>query len=182
MDQPRPIERRRSNAVAAGVAILALTALFAAVGVERGLAALDPDRIDRETLLAGVAFHLSPEATQNLTGIASVMVLLLCVLTAILGVGVLLRRESVRHAAMGTFVVFAAVTLPLALVGVLSGQPSVSTWIALGAGIVDAVIVYLLAQADTKREFELAERSRERRRAERAARRRAARSRAPARS
>jgi len=66
--------------------------------------------------------------------------------------------------------------IPLAMVGVLSGEPSVSTWVGLGAGIVDATIVYLLAQPDTTREFELAERGRQRRRAERAGRRRTARS------
>ncbi|HSL14984.1 MAG TPA: hypothetical protein VK962_01780 [Actinomycetota bacterium] len=179
MDQRIATERRPSTALGAGVLILAVTALFTAVGVERGLAALDPDRIDRATILAGIDFGLSPEATQNLTGIAAGLILLLCVLTTILGVGVLLRRESVRHAAIGTFAIFAVVMIPLAMVGVLSGEPSVSTWVGLGAGIVDATIVYLLAQPDTTREFELAERGRQRRRAERAeraGRRRAARS------
>ncbi|HSL32292.1 MAG TPA: hypothetical protein VK871_01510 [Candidatus Limnocylindrales bacterium] len=176
MDERTANERRPSTAVGGGVLILAVTVLFTAVGIERGLAALDPNRIDRETILAGVDFGLSPEATQNLTGIAAVLILLLCVLTAILGVGVLLRRESVRHAAIGTFAIFAVVMIPLAMVGVLSGEPSVSTWVGLGVGVVDAIIVYLLAQPETKREFELAERGREHRRAERAARRRAARS------
>jgi hypothetical protein len=176
MDQRTATERRPSTVAGAGVLILAVTGLFAAVGVERGLAALDPDRIDRATVLAGIDFGLSPEATQNLTGIAAVLILLLCVLTAILGVGVLLRRESVRHAAIGTFAIFAVVITPLALAGVLSGEPSLSTWVALGVGVVDAIIVYLLAQPETKREFELAERGREHRRAERAARRRVARS------
>lgn len=179
MDQPTNV-RRGSTAMAAGVVMLGVTALFGAVGVERGLAAVDPDRIDRDTILAGIDFGLSPEATQNLSGISAAVILLLCILTTILGIGVLMRRESVRHAAIGTFAIFAAVVLPLALVGVLSGEPSVSTWVALGAGAVDVLVVYLLAQPDTKREFEVAERARERRRAERAARRRAERSRAAA--
>jgi drug/metabolite transporter (DMT)-like permease len=181
MELTTPSQRRPASAlVAAGVLILAVTALFAAVGVERGLAALDPDRIDRDTLLAGIDFGLNPEAVQNLSGIAAALLLLLCLLTTILGVGVLLRRESVRLATIGTFAVFAAVMVPLALAGVLSGEPSTSTWVGLGAGVVDAIVVYLLAKPETKREFELAERARQARRAERSARRRAARTGAPA--
>jgi hypothetical protein len=173
------MQRQRSTSVAAGVLILAVTAVFAGVGVDRALSALDPDRIDRSTILAGIAFNLTPEATRNLTAIAAVLILLLCVVSASEGIGVVLRRDSVRHAAIGTFAIFAAVILPLAIVGVLSGAPTASTWVALGAGIVDVIIVYLLALPGTKREFELAERSRDRRRAERTARRRAARSGTP---
>jgi hypothetical protein len=154
---------RADPARVAGALILALTALFTAVGVERALAAIDPSREARGTVLAAFAFGLSPEAAQNLTAIAAILVLAASLLGAVLGVGVLLRREAVRHAAIGTFAVFAAVMLPLSIAGVLSGRPTGTTWVALGVGIADAVIVYLLSKPETKRAFELADRSRQRR-------------------
>jgi hypothetical protein len=84
---------------------------------------------------------------------------------------VLRRREGVRHAAIGTFVVFAAVTIPLAVSGLLSEDPSPGVLIGLGIGIADAFVVYLLLRRETLIDFERAEDARLRARAERRAER-----------
>jgi uncharacterized membrane protein len=97
------------------------------------------------------------------------------VVTTIEAIGVLGSREGVRHAAVGTFLVFAAVTLILSIAELMSDEVERSVAVALVIGVIDALIVYLLVHERTTAEFELAERARDRARsvrvAERAARR-----------
>jgi hypothetical protein len=97
------------------------------------------------------------------------------VVTTIEAIGVFGSREGVRYAAVGTFLVFAAVTLILSIAELMSDEVERSVAVALVIGVIDALIVYLLVQERTTAEFELAERARDRARsvrlAERAARR-----------
>jgi hypothetical protein len=167
----RAIPPRAGTSTAAGVLILALTALFGAIGVDQARDAMDRARVDRETLLTAIGLGLNPEETQNLMAITAIVVLALSTLALVLGIGVLRRREGVRHAAIGTFVVFAAVTIPLAVSGLLSEDPSPGVLIGLGIGIADAFVVYLLLRRETLIDFERAEDARLRARAERRAER-----------
>lgn len=155
--------------------ILAVTALFVVIGIDLGLDAFSGSRLDRETYLNAIGFGLNREATQNFLAITSTVILLLCILTTVQGIGILGRREGIRHAAIGTFLVFAEVTLALSVAELMSDDVEPSVTVALVIGAVDAAIVYLLLHERTTAEFELAERERDRvrsvRASERAARR-----------
>jgi hypothetical protein len=96
----------------------------------------------------------------------------------VLVIGVLGRRASVRHAAIGTFVVFAAITLPLSLAEIFSTDPEPTAAIGLLVAGIDIAIVVLLLRPETLNEFERAEAARERVRAARRAERLAGRSKA----
>ncbi len=93
-------------------------------------------------------------------------------------IGVLGRRASVRHAAIGTFVVFAAVTLPLSIAEIFSPDPEPTAAIGLLIAGIDIAIVVLLLRPETLNEFERAESARDRVRAARRAERLAGRSKA----
>jgi hypothetical protein len=162
---------RSKTSLAAGVLVLAVTALFFVMGIDIALDAFVRERLDRETYLTAIGFGLNPEETQNLLAITSVVILGLCVLTTVEVIGILGRREGVRHAAIGTFVVFAAVTLVLSIAELMSDDVAPSVVIALVIGLTDAAIVYLLLHERTTADFELAERDRERARSTRAAER-----------
>lgn len=161
--------------IGAGVLILVVTAVFVAIGVDQARQALDPSLVDRETYLASIGLGLNPEESQNLTGFTAIVVLLLCALTAIEGIGVLARRPGLRLAAIGTFIAFVAVTLPLAVAGLFAEDPSGSVLVGLLIGVVDAIVVYLLAHGQTVLAFDRAAKERDRarwaRRDARAARR-----------
>lgn len=161
----------RATSVTAGTLILGLTALFAAIGVDLARNALDPSSIDRETYLSAVGLGLNEDATRNLMGITAIVVLGLCALTTVLCIGVLARREGVRHAAIGTFVAFAGVTLPLSVAGILSDDPAPSAAVGLAIGVMDAVVVVLLLHPQTVADFQRAEAARQRLRSDRRARR-----------
>jgi hypothetical protein len=151
--------------------ILAVTALFVVIGIDVALDAFLRSRLDRETYLNALGFGLNRDATQTLLTITAVVVLSLCAVTIVEGIGVLRRREGVRHAAIGTFFVLAAVTLALSVAELMSDDVEPSVAVALVVGVVDASIVYLLLQERTTAEFELAERERDRARSARASER-----------
>jgi hypothetical protein len=116
--------------------------------------------------------------TRNLVAISAVLVLGLCILCLVLVIGVLGHRASVRHAAIGTFVVFAAVTLPLSLAEIFSPDAEPTAAIGLLVAGVDIAIVVLLLRPETVNGFERAEAARERVRAARRSERLAGRSKA----
>jgi hypothetical protein len=156
--------------------MLALTVPFTVMGVGLARNAIDPSSIGRDTYFSAVGFGLNSVETRNLLAISAVLVLGLCILSLVLVIGVLGRRASVRHAAIGTFVVFAAVTLPLSLAEIFSADPEPTAAIGLLVAGVDIAIVILLLRPETLNEFERAESARERVRAARRAERLAGRS------
>lgn len=155
--------------------MLALTAVFVVIGMDAVLDAFVTGRLDRETYLTAVGFGLNLEEMKNFLAIVGIVILAVCVVTTIEAIGVLASREGVRYAAIGTFLVFAVITLILSIAELMSDQVERSVVVALVIGVVDAVIVSLLVHERTTAEFELAERARDRTRsvrlAERAARR-----------
>lgn len=163
--------RRAASTTAAGVLIFALTALFVVFGVDQLRGAIDPSSIDRETYLTAIGLGLNPEELGNYLTITGIVVLVLCGLTAIEGLGVLARREGVRHAAIGTFALFAIITIPLAVSGLLSEDPSPGVLLGLGIGVADAGVVALLLRRETSDDFERTEEDRLRSRVERRRRR-----------
>jgi hypothetical protein len=165
----------RPRSIVAGTLMVALTAVFVVIGVDAVLDAFVTGRLDRETYLNAVGFGLNIEEMKNFLAIVGIVILVLCVVTTIEAIGVLASREGVRHAAVGTFLVFAAVTLILSIAELMSDEVEPSVAVALVIGAVDAAIVYLLVHERTTAEFERAERARDRARsvrlAERSARR-----------
>jgi uncharacterized membrane protein len=165
----------RPRSILAGMLMLALTAVFVVIGIDAVLDAFVTGRLDRHTYLTAVGFGLNVEEMKNFLAIVGIVILALCVVTTIEAIGVLGSREGVRHAAVGTFLVFAAVTLILSIAELMSEEVERSVAVAIVIGVVDALIVYLLIHERTTAEFELAERARDRARsvrvAERAARR-----------
>lgn len=175
MSRPDP---RAKTTIAAAVLMFALTVPFSVMGVGMARNALDPARIDRDTYFSAVGFGLNSVETRNLIAISAVLVLGLCILTLVLVIGVLGRRASVRHGAIGTFIVFAAVTLPLSIAEMFSEDPEPTAAIGLLIAGIDIAIVVLLLRPETLNEFERAESARERVRAARRAERLADRSKA----
>jgi membrane protease YdiL (CAAX protease family) len=155
--------KRAQTTIGAALLILALTAGFTVIGADLARDAIDPSRVDRETLLSAIGFGLTAEEHQNLTAITAIVILTLCAITAIQGIGVLARREGVRTAAIGTFVVFAIITVPLSLSGLASDEErSDGAWVGLVIGGACALIVYLLLHRQTVGDFERVEGARSR--------------------
>jgi hypothetical protein len=167
---------RAKTTIAAAALMLALTVPFTVMGVGLARNALDPSRIDRDTYFSAVGFGLNSVETRNLFAISAVLVLGLCILSLVQVIGVLGRRASVRHAAIGTFIVFAAVTLPLSIAEIFSQDPEPTAAIGLLVAGVDIAIAVLLLRPETLNEFERAEAARDRAHAVRRAERLAGRS------
>lgn len=169
---------RAKTTIAAAALMLALTVPFTVMGVGLARNALDPTRIDRETYFSAIGFGLSSVETRNLIAISAMLVLGLCILSLVLVIGVVGKRASVRHAAIGTFIVFAAVTLPLSIAEIFSQDPEPTAAVGVLIAVIDIAIVVLLLRPETLNEFERAEAARERIRAARRAERLAGRSKA----
>ena len=175
MSRPNP---RAKTTIAAAALMFALTVPFTVMGVGMARNALDPARIDRDTYFSAVGFGLNSVETRNLIAISAILVLGLSILSLVLVIGVLGRRASVRHGAIGTFIVFAAVTLPLSITEIFSEDPEPTAAIGLLIAGIDIAIVVLLLRPETLNEFERVESARERVRAARRAERLVARSKA----
>jgi hypothetical protein len=167
---------RAKTTTAAVALMLAVTVPFTVMGVALARNALDPARIDRDTYFSAVGFGLNSVETRNLVALSAVLVLGMCMLSLVLVAGLLGRRASVRHGAIGTFIVFAAVTLPLSIAEIFSTDPEPTAAIGLLVAGIDIAIVALLLRPETLNEFERAESARDRVRAARRAERLAGRS------
>jgi hypothetical protein len=154
--------KTRGTWIGAGILILGVTAVFIVIGIDQARQAMDPSLVDRETYLASIGLGLNPEEAQNFTGLTAIIVLALCVLTTIEGLGVLAKRQGLRLAAVGTFIAFAAITLPLATAGLFAENPNRSVLVGLLIGLADALVVYLLMHGQTVLAFDRAEAARER--------------------
>jgi hypothetical protein len=154
--------------------MFAVTLFFLVPGVQLLLQAMDPSRIPEETYLQGIAFGLGDTETQNLTTILAFIMLGICLLSAVLALGVLFRKGGMRHAAIGLFTLFAIITIPLAIAGVRADTPRRGAWFGLAIGLVDAGIVWLLLAPKTADDFERVESARHRAEREREAQQRPA--------
>lgn len=168
------LPKRAGTTSTAVFLIFAVTAFFLVPGVQLVLQALDPTRIPEQTYLQGIAFGLGDTETQNFTTILAFIVMGICLLAAVLGLGVLFRKSGMRHAAIGLFSLFAIITIPLAIVGIRSDTPRRGAWFGLAIGLVDAGIVWLLLAPKTADDFERVESARARAEREREERERPA--------
>ena len=153
--QGRPVW---STSVAAA-AVAVLTVAFAAHAVA-AVAGLDATQVagSREATLLG----LDGRSERMGTVVTAGLMLAVSTVTAAQAVGLALRRDGARHAALLTFGVLGLLALATALPGVLADPPRPAARWGVLTGIVDLAIVALLLLPATADDFDLAERRRSR--------------------
>jgi RsiW-degrading membrane proteinase PrsW (M82 family) len=159
---------RRFGTTAAAVLLGGtLSIAFARAGVQLVLDGLDPSRIDLETRSAAVRLGV-PSGVRDM-GVMSTMsgtvILFFALVATIALIGVALRRQGFREAALGVFVAFAIVMIPLGISGQVAEPPAENAMIGLLVGIVSGLVVVLLAVPATSLTFDQAELNRRRRQA-----------------
>jgi hypothetical protein len=146
-----------------------LTVAFASAGVQLFLDGLDPGRIDAETRSAAVQLGI-PSGLRDMGGISTIsgiVILLFVFVSAIALVGVAVRRQGFREAALGVFAAFAVVMIPLGISGQVAEPPADNAMIGILVGVVSAMVVVLLAVPATSLTFDQADVDRRRKQAKR---------------
>lgn len=144
-----------------------LSIAFAVAGAQLFLDGLDPERIDRETRSAAMRLGM-PSGLREMGAISTisgVVILLFVVVASVALIGVAMRRQGFREAALGVFSAFAIVMIPLGIAGQMAEPPGENAMTAILIGMVSAVVVALLAVPATSLTFDRAEIDRRRRQA-----------------
>jgi hypothetical protein len=143
----------------------ALSIAFAFAGTQLFLDGLNPDRIDQELRSAAVQLGIPSGLREMgvLSTISGTVILLLVLVSIIALVGVAMRRQGSREAALGVFSAFAIVMIPLGIAGQMAEPPGENAMTAILVGVVSAVVVALLAVPATSLAFDRAEIDRRRR-------------------
>ena len=97
--------------------------------------------------------------------ISGMVILLLAMVALIALIGVALRRQGFREAALGVFVAFAIVMIPLGLSGQMADPPGDNAMMGILVGVVSGLVVVLLAVPATSLTFDQAEVDRRRKQA-----------------
>ena len=136
------------------VAALALTWLLTVAFASQALARMlsGGSQTSREAAL-GVA--RDDVATGR--AITSGLILVVCLLTALMAVGIARRREGSRHAAIGTFLLFGVVSLGSALAGLSADPPAPNAGVGLLNGVACLAVFGLLVNRRTAEDFGRAE-------------------------
>jgi hypothetical protein len=146
-----------TSTAAAAAAVVTVAFVVYAVAA---LAGLDPTQTSasRDATMLG----LDGRSERMVTTVTAVLVLAVSAVTAAQAVGLLLRREGARHAAMLTFGVLGLLALATAVPGLLIDPPRPAAGWGVLTGVVDLGVVVLLMLPTTADDFELAERWRSR--------------------
>ena len=153
--------RRAWTTTWAGIGAIAVTAPFL-YSAGRNLTLLnDPARaaIERGAVVIGIPL----QAYGGVLRFTTFVLAGLSVLAIVLGVNVLRRRAWAREGAMFMFGLF-ALSLPMALSGLAADPPAEGAWVGIAVGVVNIVVVLLLARQSTADDVEIAERDRRERR------------------
>ena len=94
--------------------------------------------------------------------ISGIVILLFALVAAIALIGVAMRRQGFREAALGLFAAFAIVMIPLGISGQVAEPPAENAMIGILVGVVCALVVVLLAVPATSLTFDIAELERRR--------------------
>jgi uncharacterized membrane protein len=144
-----------------------LSVAFAWGGLQLIFDGLDPARIDRDTRSAAVQLGV-PSGVRDMgvmSTISGIVILLFALVAIIALIGVALRRQGFREAALGVFAAFAIVMVPLGISGQMAEPPADNAIIGMLVGVVSALVVVLLAVPATSLTFDQAEVDRRRRQA-----------------
>ena len=159
---------RRFGTTAAAVFLGgSLSIAFAVAGLQLFLDGLDPARIEEGTRSAAVQLGV-PSGIRSMgvmATISGIVILLLVLVSVIALVGVAMRRQGSREAAMGVFAAFAIVMMPLGISGLKAEPPAEDAMTGILIGVVCALVVVLLAVPATSLTFDQAEVDRRRKRA-----------------
>ncbi len=89
--------------------------------------------------------------------ISGIVVLLFVLVSVIALLGVALRRQGFREAALGVFAAFAIVMIPLGISGRVADPPAENAMVGIMVGLVSGLVVVLLAVPATSLTFDQAE-------------------------
>ena len=140
---------------------------FAYAGVQLLLDGLDPQRIDEGIGSAAVQLGI-PSGLREMGAISTIsgiVILFFVVVATIALVGVALRRQGFREAALGVFAAFAIVMIPVGISGQMAEPPGDNAMMAVLIGLLAAIVVVLLAVPATSLIFDQAEVDRRRKQA-----------------
>lgn len=136
-----------------------LTVAFAFAGTQLALDGLDPSRIDQGTRSAAVQLGV-PSGLRSMgvmSTISGIVILVLVLVSAVALVGVALRRQGSREAALGIFAAFAIVMIPIGISGQVAEPPTENAMMGIVIGLVATMVVVLLAVPATSLTFDQAE-------------------------
>ena len=144
-----------------------LSIAFAIAGAQLFLDGLDPERIDRETRSAAVRLGI-PSGLREMgviSTISGIVILLFVLVASVALIGVAMRRQGFREAALGVFSAFAIVMIPLGISGQAADPPAENAMVGVLVGVISALVVVSLAVPATSLTFDRAELDRHRRQA-----------------
>lgn len=149
--------RRRPAAttVAAATLITALTIGFMTF-VLRG-AGGRRDGVDLDASLLG----LNPQQAENAAALTTMLIVTVAVVSVLMLVGILRRRQGARFAAIAVFGFLALVVLGVSWSGLTADPPAPNALYGMLCGVVDALIAGLLLAPATADDFDRAEHERE---------------------
>lgn len=152
--------RRPARSTLAAVGLMgAVSLVFLAYAVAVLAAARNVGVVaSRDAVLLGLSGREEGIAITIVGGV----ILGVSLLTLAQTVGVLLRREGARHAALMTFGVLSFLALATSLPGQLATPPRAGAPFGILTGVADAAVVALLLLPATADDVEAAERARER--------------------
>ena len=151
---------RRYGTTAAAVFLGgSLTIAFAFAGGQLLLDGLNPERVDAELRSAAVQLGIPAGVREMgvLSTISGIVILIFVLIAAIALIGVALRRQGSREAALGVFAAFAIVMIPLGISGQMAEPPGENAMTGILVGVGSAMVVALLAVPATSLTFDQAE-------------------------
>jgi hypothetical protein len=146
-----------------------LSVAFGLAGLQLFIDGLDPTRIDESTRSAavqlGIPLGLRDMGVMSTISGSVILLFALVSMTALLGVA--LRHQGFREAALGVFAAFAIVMIPLGISGQVADPPAENALVGIMVGVVSGLVVVLLAVPATSLTFDQAEVDRRRKQARR---------------
>ena len=153
---------------------MAVTApfLYNAITLARSTTDTEALRLEVREALILSNVNPGPQEAVNYARYISIIMLAICVVTIAIAVGLLRRREGAQHAGIVVFGVLAVISIAASLAGMNADPPAPRAGLGLVAGIVNALIVFLLLRRQTMEDIEGAESLRAKARWEKEERRR----------
>ena len=138
---------------------LVLTVAFGFIAVESLIGALDPDRLGGNFGRGALSFAPPGTGTDaggaagNASGIIAAVIGTVVLVSAIIIVGLIFRREWAREAGLVIFGLLGLVATAVSLGGIGADPPAPSAWVGLLTGGANFAIVGLLWAPATARDF-----------------------------
>lgn len=138
---------------------LVLTVSFGYIAVESLIGAVDPDRLDRDFGRGALSFAPPGSTTDaggaagNASGIVGIVIGTVVLVSAIIIVGLIFRREWAREAGLVIYGLLGLVATAVSLGGIGADPPAPSAWVGLLNGVANFAIVGLLWAPATARDF-----------------------------